>query len=66
MEPELLTFQETAAKLGVHKNTVYAMVDANELATVTVHKMRKIRRADVDALIAGEKPVAPTGAGDGK
>ena len=54
MTPAVYTIAETAALLGVHRNTVAAMLARRELTRVQVGRNIRIPRAEVDALAKGE------------
>jgi excisionase family DNA binding protein len=55
--PELLTVNEVAALLRVHKNTLYKWIREGSIESLMVGKTIRFRRDDIERLLAGE----PTG-----
>ncbi len=54
--PLLLRVKDGAALLGVHRATIWRLVKAGRLDTVELLGSRRVRRADVEALAAGDQP----------
>lgn len=50
-EPELLTVEQAAAYLQMHKVTVYKYIRAGRLPAAKLGKVYRIYRRDVDALL---------------
>ena len=55
MEHELLTCEEAAAYLRVHPRTVTRLLTAGRLPGVKVGRQWRLRKADLDAYLAGER-----------
>jgi excisionase family DNA binding protein len=53
--PALLTVREVADLLRVHENTVYKWAKDGTLEALTLGKTVRFRRADVEALLSGER-----------
>ena len=66
--PDLMTCEEAAAYLRVHERTVGRLLKRGELPGVKVGRQWRLRRADLDAYLRGERPAGEgtggTGAGD--
>lgn len=59
-EKPMISTEEAAARLGVHVETVRRWIRAGRLAPVRVApKLFRLRSADVDALLAGERTAEP-------
>jgi excisionase family DNA binding protein len=52
----LLTVIEAGRLIGVGRTTVYELMRTGKLPSVRVGRLRKIRRRDVDAYVAGLSP----------
>jgi excisionase family DNA binding protein len=62
----LLDLSTAAATLAVSRSTLYRLLDAGELPSVTVGRSRRITRASLVAYVAEREGVAlATAAGDG-
>ena len=65
MEHELLTCEEAAAYLRVHPRTVTRLLTAGKLPGVKIGRQWRLRKADLEAYLAGERvadrsdPAAP-------
>ena len=58
MEHELLTCEEAAAYLRVHQRTVGRLLTAGRLPGVKVGRQWRLRKADLDAYLAGDRAAA--------
>jgi excisionase family DNA binding protein len=54
--PDLMTCEEAAAYLRVHERTVGRLLKRGELPGVKVGRQWRLRRADLDAYLRGERP----------
>ena len=63
MDRELLTCEEAAAYLRVHPRTVGRRLKEGKLPGVKVGRQWRLRRADLDAYLRGERTAG--GGGDG-
>ena len=54
-QPQLLNPPELAEMLRLHPYTVYRMLERHELPGVKIAGRWRTRRADIDALLAGEQ-----------
>lgn len=61
----LLTYRETADRLGVCVRTVYAYVAAGELPTVRLGRLRRVHPDDLTRFIAARRTDAGEGRDDG-
>ncbi len=52
--PQILIVPEVAGLMRVHEMTVYRMLERGELPGVKIAGRWRIRRADIDKLLAGE------------
>jgi excisionase family DNA binding protein len=52
--PRYVSIDDTAARLGLHYNTVYRMVRSGELPAILIHRRWRIREDHLEALLAGE------------
>jgi excisionase family DNA binding protein len=52
--PLLMRVKDAAALLGVHRATIWRLVKAGRLQTVELLGSLRVRRADIEALAAGE------------
>ena len=64
MDHELLTCEEAAAYLRLHPRTVGRLLKAGHLPGVKVGRQWRLRKADLDAYLGGQRP-APTAAARG-
>jgi excisionase family DNA binding protein len=55
-QPQILNVPETAELLRLHDATVYRALERGEIPGVKVAGRWRIRRADLDKLLAGELP----------
>ena len=53
--PLLLRVKDAAALLGVHRGTIWRLVKAGRLETVELLGSLRVRRSDVESLVAGEE-----------
>ena len=51
LAPSLMTVQQVAAYLVIHKRTVHRLVDSGQLRALRLGRQIRFRRADVDALL---------------
>lgn len=58
MEHELLTCEEAATYLRVHPRTVGRLLKAGRLPGVKVGRQWRLRKADLDAYLAGDGAAA--------
>lgn len=56
----LLSIPEAAHLLGIHRSSVYRLIDAGELPIVQFLGVRKVARIDVDSFIAKRRRCVPT------
>ena len=52
-EPILLSIEDTMHVLGLGRTTVHALVKSGELPAVKIGRRVMIRRADIEAFVAG-------------
>ena len=58
MDHELLTCEEAAAYLRLHPRTVGRLLTQRALPGVKVGRQWRLRRADLDAYLGGQRPAA--------
>lgn len=58
MERIFISINETCKALGVGRSTIYRMIGANELATVTIGRRRLVKIEAVNALRDGKGMIA--------
>ena len=55
MDPgDVLTVDEVAGLIQIHRETVYTLIERGEIPAVKVGTRWRIRRRDVEALLTGE------------
>jgi excisionase family DNA binding protein len=55
MDPgDVLNVDEVAGLIHMHRETVYTMIERGEIPAVKVGSRWRIRRQDVEALLAGD------------
>jgi putative molybdopterin biosynthesis protein len=55
MDPgDILSAEQVAELFGVHRTTVYDLIERGEIPAVKVARRWRIRRQDIEALLAGE------------
>lgn len=52
--PLLMRVKDAAALLGVHRGTIWRLVKAGRLETVKLLGSLRVRRSDLEALVAGK------------
>ena len=53
-DPNMLSVEDVAAELGVHRRTVYAYINAGRLPAVRIGKGWKVHRERLEAFKRGE------------
>jgi len=54
--PALMMIKDAAAFLGVHRATIWRLMKAGRLGAVELLGAVRVRRADVEAIVAGRSP----------
>jgi excisionase family DNA binding protein len=56
--PALMMIKDAATFLGVHRTTIWRLMKAGRLEGVELLGSLRVRRADVEAIVAGRSPSA--------
>jgi excisionase family DNA binding protein len=56
----LLRVEQVADRLACGRRTVYDMINRGELPGVNIGRFVRVRESDLNAFVAGMRPIAPT------